>query len=263
MVVQKILKMRKMYALSIFIYVVVFLFCSNESEKCFGEVPTDILKGSNERWYEIGSYVRRHLFFVKCYRVTLYTFEPDTIVEMYLNQSEGSDKKEPLIDSLADFLINPKNRIPLKLTIESLRDCGNYSLQKKAMRNMLERAKFPVDENWNLLEKKEHQEDISLYVKTTMGLSKEEYEALCKKREKGGRYTLTINPNDETWLKYTSYQENRTVSCEKVCFSSSEVLRGIFSTYISRKACRGDLKDKLPEALMRKILLAHAEKELR
>ncbi|MFH0813635.1 MAG: hypothetical protein V2A69_12485 [Pseudomonadota bacterium] len=250
--------MRKMYALSIFIYVAIFLFCSNESEECFGEVQTDILNGSNERWYEIGSYVRKYLF--KFYRVTLYTLEPDTIVEMYLNQSEEPDKKEPLIDSLADFLLDPKNHIPLKLTIESLRDCGNYSLQKKAMRNMLERAKFPVDENWNLLEKKEHQKDITLYVKTMMGLSKEEYEALCKKRGKGDRYTLTINSNDETWVKYTPYGENRTVSCEKVCFSSSKLLRGIFSTYISRKACRRDLEDKLPEALMGKILLTHAER---
>ena len=250
--------MRKIYALSIAI-LVIFLFCSDESDRCFAEPQTDILNGSNECFYEIGSYVRMRFFF-NYYRVTFYTIKPDTIVEMYLNQREGGDKEEPLVDSLAGFLVDPRSQIPLKLTVESLRRKLIYSLQKKAVRSMLERANFPVDENWNLIEKKEHQEDVALYVKTIAGLSKKEHEALCKKREKGDRYTLTINSNDRAWVEYTPYQENREASCEKVYFSSSELLRGIFLTYISRKACRPNLEDKLPKALMEKILLAYAER---
>jgi hypothetical protein len=246
-----------MFALSLFLFIVTFLFCSGEREKCFGEAQTEILQGSNEYWHEIGSYERKHLFF-KCYRATFYTFEPGTILEMFLNHRNGLDNKEPFIDSLADFLLDPKNQIPLKLTIESLLDSGNYTLQKKAMRNMLEQAKFPVDERWNLLEKKEHQEEVTLYVKTIMGLSKEEHEALFKKRGKGDRYSLTINSNDETCLQFTPSQADKTGSCEKVYFPSSDLLRGIFSTYISRKACGCDSEDKLPETLLRKILPAYA-----
>lgn len=238
----------------------IFLSCFYETEESLGEVQTGRVKGSNECWYKIGSYVRKYLFFVKCYRVTFYTVKPGRIVEMYLNQSEES-KKQPLIDSLADFLLNPKNHLPLKLTIELLRGSGDYNLQKKAMCNMLKHAKFPVDEKWNLIAKKGYQEDISLYVKTTMGLNKEEYQALCKKREKGDRYSLIINASDEAWVKYIPCKENKTVSSEKTYFSSSELLRGIFSTYISRKACGCDLKDTLPETLMSKILLTYGERQ--
>ena len=222
-------------------------------------MQTDKLKSNPEGWFEIGSYVRKYNFFVKCYRVTFYTLAPDTIVEMYLKQSEGPDKNETIIDSLTDFLLNPKNHIPLKLTIESLRDYGNYNLFKKAVRDKLEQAKFPVDENWNLFEKMENQKDVNLYVNTIMGCTKDQNEAPCEKKGKGDLYDLTINANEETRVNYIPCQKDTAALCQKVCFSSSELLRGIFATYLSRKACSGDLKDKLPQALMKKILLTYAE----
>jgi len=114
-----------------------------------------------------------------------------------------------------------------------------------------------VDENWNLKEKKEHQEDVTLYVKTIMGLSKKGYETLHKKRGKGDSYTLTITSNDEAWVAYIPCRERGDASCQRAYFASSELLRGIIATYISSRACKPDLKDRLPKALLGKILLTY------
>ena len=126
---------------------------------------------------------------------------------------------------------------------------------------MLRKAKFPVDNDWNLLKNKEHQADVLLYVKTIMGLTAKEFRAISKTRAKGDRYSLTIDSNNKAWLKFSPDPRKKTATYQKVYFSSSDLLRGIFSTYISKRACNDDLKDKLPEALLAKILLAYAERD--
>ena len=249
--------MEKKYAPLIIIYAAVLLFCSGHSKVCFSGGHADRKEG-NESFYEAGSYVRKHFFF-KYYRVTFSTFQPETIIDRYLKQRGGDAQEEPFIDAPADFLLDPKNHIPLKLSVESLRSKVSYGLQKDAVRGMLERAGFSVDESWDLKEKKEHQEDVTLYVKTIMGLSKREYETLRKKRGKGDSYTLTITSNDEAWVEYIPCQERSNASCQRVYFASSELLRGIIATYISRKACKPNLKDKLPQALMGRILLTYGD----
>ncbi len=249
--------MKKKYALLITIYAAVLLFCSGHSELCFSGVHAGRKEG-NVSFHEAGAHVRKH-FFLKYYRVTLSTFQPETIIDRYVNQRGGDAQEEPFIDALADFLLDPKSHIPLKLSVESLRSKVRYGLQKNAVRGMLERAGFQVDENWNLKEKEEHQEDVTLYVKTIMGLSKKEYERIHKKRGKGDRCILTVTSNDEAWVEHIPCQERSKGSCERAYFASSELLRGIIATYISRKACRPNLKDTLPQALMEKILLTYRD----
>ena len=250
--------MKKKYAPLITIYAAVFLFCFGHSKVYFSDAHADRKEG-NASFYETGSHVRKH-FFLRYYRVTFFTFQPETIIDRYVKQRGGDAQEEPFIDALADFLLDPKNLISLKLSVESLRSKVSYGLQKDAVRGMLERAGFSVDENWRLKEKKEHQEDVTLYVKTIMGLSKKEYETIHKKRGKGDSYTLTITSNDEAWVDYIPCQARSKGNCERVYFASSEFLRGIIGTYISRKACKPALKDELPQALLEKILLTSRDR---
>ena len=208
--------MRRKYVSLITIYVAVLLFWSGHSKVCFSAGHADG-KESIESFYEAGSHVRKHLL-LKYYRVSLSTYQPETIVDRYVKQRGGDAQEEPFIDALADFLLDPKNHIPLKLSVESLRSKVIYGLQKEAVSGMLERAGFSVDERWNLKEKKEHQEDVTLYVKTIMGLSKKEYEMLCRKRERGDSYTLTITSNDEAWVEYIPCQERSKGKLSKSVF---------------------------------------------
>lgn len=247
--------MKKKYALVITLYAAVVLFWSGHSVKCFSGGHA-FGKEGNEPLYEAGSHVRKHFFF-KYYRVTFSSFQPEIILARYSNRSGGNAQGESFIDALADFLLDPNNHIPLELSVESLRGKVRYGLQKDAVRKMLERAGFPVDENWTLRERKEHQKDLTLYVKTIMGLNKKEYAALRKKRGKGDSYTLTITSNDEAWVEYTPCRERSHAGCQRVSFASSELLRGIIATYISRKVCKPNLKDELPQSLLGRILLAH------
>ena len=250
--------MKKKYALLITIYAAVLLFFCGHSKVCFSPGHADRKEGI-ESFCEAGSHVRKH-FFLKYYRVSLSTYQPETIIDRYVKQRGGDAQEKPFIDALADFLLDPKSHIPLKLSVESLRSKVRYGLQKNAVRGMLERAGFQVDENWNLKEKEEHQEDVTLYVKTIMGLSKKEYETLYTEKGKGDSYVLTITSNDEAWVEYIPCQETGNGSCERAYFASSELLRGIIATYISRKACRPNLKDTLPQALLEKILFTSRDR---
>jgi hypothetical protein len=121
---------------------------------------------------------------------------------------------------------------------------------------MFERAGFPVDEDWNLTRAREHQEDVKLYVKTIMGLNSEEHEQLSRTMRKGDRFILLITSEDKASVTYEPNQKNTVSSRKEVFFSSSAVLRGIFLTYLSNEACGPDVKNKLPKALMEKIVAA-------
>ena len=250
--------MKKKYALFITIYAAVLLFWSGHGKVCFSAGHADGREG-NAPLYEAGSHVRKH-FLLKYYRVVLSTCQPETIVDRYFKARGGDAQDEPFIDALADFLLDPKNRIPVQLSVESLRGKVSYGLQKDAVRGMLTRAGFSVDESWNLKEKREHQEDVKLYVKTILGLSKKEHETIHKKKGKGDSYTLALTSHDEAWVEYIPCQERSKESCQRVYFSSSELLRGIIATYISRKACKSSLKDELPQALLERILLASRDR---
>jgi hypothetical protein len=224
-----------------------------ENLTCFADEQGSMKGAGEECPHEIGSYERK-VYFFKLYKVSFHTIEPARIAEMYRAQQAGDEGQRSPVDSVAHFLLDPQNRIPLRLTIETLRGKIQYDVQKKAVREMLGRAGYPVDEDWNLTGLQEHQEDVKLYVKTIMGLNSKEHEQLSRTMKKGDRFILLITSEDTASVTYEPGQENRISSPNKVLMSSTDVLRGIFLTYLSTEACGSDLKDKLPKALMKKIL---------
>ncbi len=251
-------EMGTLFGLAVFIVLILILpLCSVERVKCSAEQETDTIGHEEECLYEIGAYERKAYFF-KLYKVSFQTIEPARIAEMYCaQQEEGGESKCSLIDSLADFLLDPQNRIPLKLTVETLRSSITYDVQKKSMCKMLERAGYRVDENWNLVGARKHQDDVKLYVKTMIGLNSKENKRLCKTIKKGDLFILSINEKGKASVTYRPGKKNRIAHEKHVCFASSQVLRGIFVTYLSNEACSSDLKGSLPNALMERIVSAY------
>jgi len=228
-------------------------------EKGLGGLEENFAVKKEEALYTIGTCVRKWLFF-KLYQATFCTLNPEDIVTMYLQQ-ETADEEKSCIDSLASFLLDPANRIPMTLTIKNLRGCIDYATQKKATRGMLQRAGFPVDDDWNLTERKEYQEDLIFYLEMVIGLSEKQHNALCDKAQKGDLYRLVVTADDRAYVESISGKENARGSYKKVLLSSSHLVRGIFATYLSKEACSGSLREKLPEALMENILNALTEKK--
>lgn len=208
---------------------------------------------------EAGSYVRK-ICFIKWYEVTFYTLEAERIVEAYRAHEEQRVETGSMVDSIAWFLLDRDNGLPLTLTIEPLRVKVGFSRQKKAVCGMLERAGFPVDEEWNLTKQKEHQEDVKRYVRTIMGLTSEEHDELLRTMMKGDHFILNINVFDEASVVYQPCEKNRNAQKRQVRLSSSHVLRGILSTYLTNENCASSLENKLPDSLMEGILAACEDK---
>jgi len=224
------------------------------------QLPSTSLFQNENSLGETGTYVRRILFF-HLYRITFLTLPPSQLVDVYRAEQAAAAAVDATVDTLADFLLDPDNSIPLQLNIEILRGGVGCSRQENAVRTILQRAGFPVDENWNLVRNKELQKEIDLFITTIMGADPAGHKRVCRDIEKGDQFILTITARDEASVRYQPASGREKARSEAVLLPSSMILRGVFSTYLSTRNCNPALTEDLPPALLGSILAAYTRND--
>ncbi len=89
--------------------------------------------------FEIGAYSRKWLW-LKLYQVTLEIPAPEIIVKAFLEKREGQGNFRADQDELADFLLDPKNIISLRLAIVVSQSFKNWGLERRAMQEALKKS---------------------------------------------------------------------------------------------------------------------------
>ncbi len=197
----------------------------------------------------IGSYIRTELHFIKLYKAT-FLCEQVSYIQKKPKYTKFNDSNE-----ISDFLLDPINRFSMKLEIDVATNIKDYNNERKAMQAALIRAGYEVDANWKLQSKQYLQKDLSLYVSTVIGTTKGASGSIFVNRKEGDKLILGIEKGTKAFLYYVPHVKNKRVSSRVLYFDYPDVIRGIISTYISRKNCSSALKDELPDALLSKYLI--------
>ena len=216
------------------------------------EVSPDI-----EATHEIGSFTRRWLVF-DIYRVTFHTTDPDDVVRRFLAGRPAPDRATPsnpetrraLQNALAQYVLDPQNHIPVKLSIQVRQNSHMYSVEQRYMRNTLTLAGYPVDDAWRLIDGDESQEDLILYVGHMLGMDPDLPGRYFVNRAKGDTYELVIDSANAASVRYRPAPGNRAAQAGSIHFLHSDFLRAIMATYIIFERCSEELRSQLPDALM-------------
>jgi hypothetical protein len=239
------MRMRKEYGL-IWI-VVVILSCT---------LSQDIIAAEDMPLTEAGSYYRKN-FFVKLYHVKFETIESSKLVDKFLAKKDHTIDPKYIHDALGEFILDPRNRFPVRLTFTILQNKKNYSKESKFTLQTLARAGLEVDESWQLKNNESHQADVTLFVKSVLGPKKSKLGDFYAQRRKGDVLLYIVDSNDHAFIEYRPGPQNKNARPGKVQFSSSQLLRGVIETYLCVRRCSDELKGQLPQAMLKNIVDAY------
>lgn len=213
----------------------------------------DIFAAEDMPLTEAGAYYRKN-FFVKVYHVKFETIEPSKLVDKFLAKKDHTIDPKSIHDTLGEFILDPGNRIPVRLTFTILQNKKNYSKERKFTLQTLARAGLEVDESWQLKNNESHQADVTLFVNSVLGPKKSKLGDFYVHRMKGDRLLYIVDSNDHAVIEYRPGPLNRNARPGKVQFTSAQLLRGLISTYLCVRRCSDELKGQLPQAMLKNIV---------
>ena len=164
-----------------------------------------------------------------------------------------TETRRALQNALAQFVLDPQNHIPVKLSIQVRQNSRVYSLEQRYMRNTLRLAGYPVDDRWRLIDGDEDQEDLILYVGHMLGMNPDLLGRYFENRLKGDTYELVIDGANAASVRYRPAAGNRAAQSGSIHFLRADFLRAIIATYITFERCSKELRSQLPAALIGKL----------
>ena len=203
------------------------------------------------QYTSIGSYVRIVLG-IDLYEVSLESLAPEKLAELYSSYAQRRNAVTG-VDELAVFLLDPGNHIPMRLQFRSLTDLKNWQAEKGAIRTALARTGLAVDRKWNIKAGGPLQQDVLEYVDAIVGVKRERSGSVFNNRRKNDITVLAIDEQASGSIHFFPMDRHRRDKALHIDLRSSEVLRRIFSYYLSTEFSPRELKD-MPPALLRGIL---------
>lgn len=157
---------------------------------------------------ETGSYIRRYLH-VPLYRVSLEVPDAREVVSRY-RKSAGSRMMQPDWDDLAAFLLDPRNHVAVRVSLEMLIDLKGYRAESKCLREALGRMGLAIDARWRLNGPGELQGEVSRFAEAMIGLSADRPGLYYRDRRKGDRYVFNFDGSGGASVTYVPAVDNTT-----------------------------------------------------
>jgi hypothetical protein len=158
--------------------------------------------------------------------VTLEVLDPREVAYLY-QLATGCGAVGPDWEELAAFLLDPQNRIPLRVSMVMMSGLKAYTPESRILRESLGRMGLELDGNWRLKGAKELQGEVNRFAEAVIGLSADRPGLYYRNRRKGDLYVLSLDGSGGATLSYQPAADNRAARAGRTDFQDRRVLAAL------------------------------------
>ncbi len=171
---------------------------------------------------ETGSYIRRY-WHIPLYRVSLEIPDPQEVAARYRSVT-GRSLEQPVWAELAAFLLDPRNHIEVRVSLQMLINLKGYNDESRCLRESLGRMGLTVDEHWQVKSAGDLQPQVSRLAEALIGLSADRPGLYYRDRRKGDVYVFSLDGRGGASLSYQPAAGNRAARPGQTDFSDYRVV---------------------------------------